>query len=299
LPDQAENLREWARAEGIVNTEIRRQTKLVAVASGKGGVGKSNVTLNFALALQDMGQRIGIIDGDLGFSNLEILLGVRPRYNLQDVFTGQVDLRSAFTVATGGLTLISGGSGMAPEDDSISVYLARFAQELIRIDGWLDYLFIDFGGGFGRYTSEMMGLCDELLLITTPEPTSLTDAYALIKMMTATGCMPQMRLVVNRARTVVQANEAGEKFATVAQKFLHISFDRLGYVLEDEAVGRAVLRQVPFYIAEPSSAAARCIRQLAKNTLSKANASAPVVPDDRLQQVSGIKAFFERFVKRR
>lgn len=295
MADQAEQLRILAQSRPDSTSRLAH-TRLVAVASGKGGVGKSNVSLNLALVLQMSGFRVAIIDGDLGFSNLEILLGLRPQYSLQDVFRGQVDLRKACVTYRDGLALVSGGSGTVPEDRIGNLYLARFAEQLIDIDGLFDYIFIDFGAGFGRYASEMMALCDEMLLVTTPEPTSLTDAYALVKMMMRGGRLPYLRLVVNRVRNEQQAQETSEKFSAVAAKFLDLKVQALGYVQDDEAVARAVVRQVPFVVAQPQAAASRCIRQLAATgwpSTPREGAKPVLVPPAR-----GIRAFFERFAAR-
>lgn len=175
---------------------------------------------------------------------------------------------------------------------------------MAEVDGVYDLLFIDFGAGFGKYTEELMALCDELLLITTPEPTSLTDAYALVKMMSQVGQMPHMRLVVNRARTAMQAREASDKFTSVCSRFLQIQMTQLGTVLEDDAVVRAVARQLPFYVAEPGSAASRCIRKLAERTLSlqeqQDSSNTPAVGYvGSSVPLRGIQALFERFVRRR
>lgn len=298
MADQAERLRQLSQAQQTPSGQARLlHTRLVAVGSGKGGVGKSNVSLNVALAMQASGWRVAIIDGDLGFSNLEILLGVRPTHSLQDVFRGQVDLRTASICYKDGLTLISGGSGVLPEEQIASLYLARFAHELSQLDGQFDYLFIDFGAGFGRYSAEMMSLCDEMLLVTTPEPTSLTDGYALVKMMMHGGRVPHLRLLVNRARNISQAQDASDKFVAVATRFLDLKVEALGFVMEDEAVPRAVSRQIPFVLGEPHAVATRCVQRVAAKgwpPRPQDGGSAPVPPPPK-----GIRAFWERFAARK
>lgn len=298
MAEQADNLRKWARQQaGDGEGRTPGQTRLIAVGSGKGGVGKSNISLNLALALQQSGRRIALIDADLGFSNLEILLGIRAQYTLQDVFAGRVELSAAFTLAPTGLMLISGGSGTLPGAAQSGLYVTRFAQQLAAIDGQYDLIFVDFGAGFGPYSAEMMGLCDELLMITTPEPTALTDAYALVKMMSQGHALPPIRLLVNRVREQASAVEAGEKFATVCQRFLSIRVEQLGAIPEDVAVLRAVSRQSPFFLAEPNSPAARAIRSLTRAPwLAQLTEAAQSLPANDSR---GIRALFDRFVKRR
>ena len=270
-----------------------RSTRLIAVASGKGGVGKSNIALNYALALQRSGQRVALLDGDTGFANLDILLGLRPHHSLQDVLEGRVALREALIPAPFGLSVVSGGSGALLDQSGATEQMARFATELATLDGLYDRVFIDFGAGFDRSEANLMSLCDELLLVSTPEPTALADAYALIKMIAQEGGVPALQLVINRTRSVADGAEAARKLTVAADKFLRVRTHLLGYVLEDSAVARAVSAQTPFLLAEPHSLAARCVEQLAKNTFLRRDAEPEAV------RPRGLRAFLERFAFRR
>lgn len=262
------------------------------MASGKGGVGKSNLVLNYALSLSQMGERILIIDGDLGFANLDILLGLRPAYSLEDVLSGTVSLIHAMTTATHGLEVVSGGSGNMLDERDANNQMARFAHELNTVQGRFDRIFLDFGAGFSRYATEMMGLCDDMLLVMTPEPTALADAYSLIKLIAKGGRLPNIHIVVNRAQSVGEATEAARKFSLATQKFLKTSPRVLGYVLEDDAVNRAVYHQTPFVLKEPNAMASKCIRQLAKNSLRRTD-------DLSNEEPHGLRKIWERFAKRR
>ena len=287
MPDQAEPLRRLIKEQMAVTSPM--QTRLVAVASGKGGVGKTNIVLNLALTLASHGKKVAVLDGDFGFSNIDILLGLKPEYSLQDVLDGKVALKKALMTGPHELYFVSGGAGIATDDSRSQAGVSRLAKELHTMDGEFDQIFIDFGAGFGTLTSEMMRLCDDLLLVVTPENTSVADAYALLKMMSHRGSVPQIQLVVNRVSSFVEGAATAERFMVVVGKFLRIDMKLLGYVLEDTAVSRAVNRQVPFMIGEPQSAVAKCMHQLAKNTLSEVAAS---------DNDHGIKAFFKRFFKR-
>lgn len=267
-----------------------RHTRLVAVASGKGGVGKSNVVLNLALALHSMGESVALLDGDVGFSNLDILLGIKPQFTLQDVLEGRVSLLEAFSRGPRDLAILSGGSGVRLGQINSTEHVGRLASELRTLAGRFDRVYMDLGAGFGAQVGEMISLCDELLVVTTPEPTALADAYALIKMVILAEEAPVMHLVMNRARSVVEAGEAADRFIMAAQNFLHARIELLGYVMEDAAVIRAVKGQQPFVLREPHSLASRCIVQLAKNAVH----GGAVEPSPK----HGIYAFFERFINR-
>lgn len=286
MPDQAEPLRQLVRAS--VDDQIAGNTRLIAVASGKGGVGKSNIVLNLALTLADRGSRIAIIDGDLGFSNLDILLGLRPQYSLQDVLDNRIELADALTEGPRGIWFVSGGGGETLMEDQSNWQLRRLVEQLAEISGRFDRVYIDFGAGFGRHTAELMGLCDELLLVTTPEPTALADAYALLKLVLQAGGAPRTRLLVNRVATVSAGMDASRKLQLIVRQFLRLDMDLLGYVLEDAAVQRAVARQQPFVLSEPQSLATRCVAQIAKNALC----DQPMEPSER----QGIKALLRRFI---
>lgn len=285
MPDQAEPLRRLVSA--TADGKLAGGAKLIAVASGKGGVGKSNIVLNLALALADCGSRVAIIDGDLGFSNLDILLGLRPKYSLQDVLDHRIGLADAFAKGPRGISFVSGSGGDALMEDQSDWQLRRLVEQLAEIAGQFDRIYIDFGAGFGRHTAELMGLCDELLLVTTPEPTALADAYALLKLVLQAGSAPRTRLLVNRAVNVATGMEAARKLQLAVRQFLRLDMELLGYLLEDAAVQRAVARQQPFVLSEPRSLATRCMDQIAKNALGD-HAVEP--------SVRGIEALLQRIV---
>ncbi len=292
MPDQAEPLRRMIQEKMVFTSPLR--TRLVAVASGKGGVGKTNIVLNLALTLAAQGKKVAVLDGDFGFSNIDILLGVKPEYSLQDVLDGKITLSKALMTGPYNMRFVSGGAGIATDDSRSQMAVSRLSKELQTMDGEFDQIFIDFGAGFGALTSEMMRLCDELLLVVTPENTSVADAYALLKMMTVRGSVPQVYLVVNRVPSFVEGAATADRFKLVVGKFLSIDLKLLGYVMEDTAVSRAVNRQIPFIIGEPQSAVAKCMHQLAKNSYSDL---IPSMIEGGINE-HGIKAFFKRFFNR-
>ncbi len=284
-------LRQIIREKTQKQQSIDPNAKVIAVASGKGGVGKSTIVLNLGLALCQLGQRILVIDGDIGFANLDILLGVRPTHSFEQVLLGEVRLRDAITKVDHGLAILSGGAGIALQNQS-ELPMARFAEELKAISSEFDQIYIDLGGGLSHYSAEMISLCDEVLLVITPEPTSLADAYSLVKQAIREGDIPNLSYLINRAHSLRQASEAAGKFELALSKFLKTKANHWGDILEDDAVGRAVFRQMPFILAEPSSLASKCLLQLAKRSLMVVDAEIP-------PSSPGILRIWERFVKRK
>lgn len=292
MPDQAESLRQLLREEHPTVSKRSGNMRLIAVASGKGGVGKSNISLNLGLMLAKEGMRIAILDGDFGFANLDILLGVRPHYSLLDVLEGHISLQQALTRGPHDLAFISGGAKLITDMQAHSLYGAKLTEELLLIEDQFDRVYIDFGAGFGPFTAELMGLCDELLLITTPEPTALADAYALLKMVKNTITLPPVFLLINRAVNVVAGMDAGRKLSRVAEQFLQTQIEVIGYVLEDSAVQRAVSKQTPFVLLEPHSLATRCLMQITKNV--REDSFRPIAPE--LEKTRGLQGFLNRFL---
>ena len=233
-----------------------------------GGVGKTNIAVNLAIALQRRGRRILVIDADLGMANVDILLGASSRRHLLDLLRPDVQLDDVIVETGYGIQYISGGSGIekALEYDHAEKVLLQ--QKLADCAARADLILVDTGAGLGRNVMDFILAADEVLLVTTPEPTSLTDAYAVMKAYSIYATQKNLRLVINRVYEQKESREVALKLQRAAEKFLHMPVDCLGYVFEDTSVTKAVRKQQPLLKEAPNAAAARCIDALAEALLT-------------------------------
>jgi flagellar biosynthesis protein FlhG len=237
--------------------------RTIAFTSGKGGVGKSTLVLNTALILARRGQRVALVDGDLGLASLHLLLGLTPRYDLRDVVAGERTLREIAVAGPYGLQLVPAGSGVAELASLSAAERAALVDELRAFAAPLDFLLIDTGAGIGETVLHLLEASDEALVVTQPEPTALADAYALIKVMVRSAAAYPCHVLVNLARHEHHARQTYEALAGVLLRFLGYRPGWGGWVVGDPAVAEAVVQQVPFAIRSPRCPAARCLERLA------------------------------------
>lgn len=276
MTDQATRLRQMVGSESAAaaspvtpaQAEAWAHVRVVAITSGKGGVGKTNLAVNLAIALQKRGHRVLVIDADLGMANVDILLGAASRKHLLDLLRPEVTLDDVIVRTPHDIQYISGGSGIekALEYDHAGKLLLQ--QKLADCATRADLILVDTGAGLGRNVMDFILAADEVLLVTTPEPTSLTDAYAVMKAYSIYAAQKNLRLIINRVYEAKESREVAQKLQRAAEKFLHMPVDCLGYVFEDTAVTKAVRKQTPLLKAEPTAAAARCIDALAQSLIT-------------------------------
>jgi len=220
-----------------------RQTRVIAVASGKGGVGKTNVVANLACALADSGRKVMILDADLGLANLDVLLGFAPQYNLSHVLSGEKNLEDIVIDGPKGIKVIPASSGIQ-EVTHMGTQEQRILLDQMEIfDGQFDYLFIDTAAGISEMVTSFLVAAHTSIVVVTPEPTSMTDAYALIKVLHNRFDEQQFHLLLNSVQNMKEAEQVFNKLNLVCEKFLDISVDFLGYIPSDKAVPEAVRRQ--------------------------------------------------------
>ncbi|MEW5898342.1 MAG: MinD/ParA family protein [Bacillota bacterium] len=254
--------------------QIRPGARVIAVTSGKGGVGKTSLVVNLSLALARLGRRVIILDADLGLANVEVLMGVTPHYTLFDCVCGTKEIGEILTPAPLGVQIISGGSGFL----ELANLDARQQQKIIAALDLLDdadFILIDTGAGISRNVLGFVAAAEEVIVVLTPEPTSLTDAYSLIKILAKFKVHRQVMLVVNRAADEREAAAAAKRMAAVAERFLEIELVHLGSICEDRTVSRAVRRQQPFVLFEPGSGPAARIKELAQRLVNGKEAVPP------------------------
>ena len=286
--DQAEQLR------NIIKTRVppKRVSRVITITSGKGGVGKTSLAVNLALQLQKKGKRVVILDADFGLANIEVMLGVRPTCNLADLMFQGKALKEIIMKGPEDIGFISGGSGIKKLANMTRDQIFYVMQSLSELDDLADIIIIDTGAGINSSVLDFAAASEEVLLVATPEPTSITDAYALLKTLNRTqefqASRTVIKLVANRVESQKEGREIFDKVSLVAEKFLNIQLEYLGAVIDDGNVSKAVMQQKPLMIAYPNSHAAKSIEGLA-DTLE--NGSGSVVDSGK-----GIKKLFTSLI---
>ena len=261
--DQASALRKKVEmTSGKVKPAKVKPTKVITISSGKGGVGKSNFTLNFALGLLDIGHKTAVLDADIGLANIDVLLGVAPKYTLIDLLRSHLKIWDIIEKGPNGLQFISGGSELESIFDLKNNNLPYLFDQLLLLNGHLDTLLIDTGAGLNQDSLKFILSSDEVMVITTPEPTSITDTYAMIKMIQSKNKDMKVNLIINQIANEPEGISTAEKIKLASERFLGFKVDVLGYIYRDECVSRAVKRQEPFYLLYPNCKASRDIRIL-------------------------------------
>ena len=240
-----------------------RIVRVVAVTSGKGGVGKTNVTANLAVALAHLGRRVMVLDADVGLGNLDVLLGLTPPYTLADVLSGRRRLREVVFPGPGGIRVLPAGSGFQNLTALSDHQIRELQSEMDELQEETDVLLIDTGAGIGRNVTSFATMAQDIIVVATPEPTSLTDAYALMKVLSTQYSERRFRLLVSMTRTPTDGGDVYRKLSLVAERFLHISIDFLGSIPYDPRLTEAVCQQRPLVELYPQSKAAQAFLGLA------------------------------------
>lgn len=286
MSDQAEELRRVMSSQTTVDSG-HQGGRVVAVVSGKGGVGKSNFCVNFALGLAQAGSHPVILDADMGFANVEVLLGIQPKYTLLDLLAGK-EIWDVVQQSPIGVPFISAGTGIASLHTLDVGEMETLAAQMRKLQERYDVVLIDSGAGTGGHLGYLVSAADEVMLVTTPEPTAIADAYALLKVLRFGTGLPPTKMVVNRTRSFAEGRITADKLRLATERFLQTKLQTLGYVLEDDAVSESVMRQQVVLRAFPKSSSAQCIRQLVHNYLNGETVSVK----------RGIAGFIERWMQR-
>ncbi|MEX1031013.1 MAG: MinD/ParA family protein [Paenibacillaceae bacterium] len=291
MSDQAQGLRNMLtdRQDTTEQETTERTTRIVTVTSGKGGVGKSNFTLNFALALQSHGYKVMIFDADIGLANIDVLMGITPKYNLFHLVKRQKTIWEIIYKGYNDVQFISGGSGFSDLLRLSEEDLEHFSEQINELNGYVDYILFDTGAGLSKETLKFIVSAHETIVVTTPEPTAITDAYAIIKMVHGMNYKVPFNLVVNRVSELNEGKRTAEKISLVAKQFLKLEIPMLGYIDEDPCVQKAVRKQIPFSVAFPNCSAAKSISNMA---LAFATGKKPVD-----EEHSGVRGFLNRMLK--
>ena len=254
--DQADGLRRMAGMK-------RRAARVLAVTSGKGGVGKTNLSVNLGLALAEAGRRVVLVDLDLGLANADILFDLNARYNLSDVISGRRSLDEVLVAAAPGLRIVPGASGVERLANLGEGERQALVDGLDTLCADADFVIFDTGAGISRNTTTFLAAADDVLIVTTPEPTAVVDAYAVIKLIALGGDHGDLGIVINMAENAEEAKRFSRGIAMTANKLLNAYVEELGFVPLDARVAQAVRRRRPVFLEHPQSPASRGMRELA------------------------------------
>jgi len=264
--DQATKLRELVR-------RMSTTSRVVAITSGKGGVGKTNIAVNLGILCARGNKRVMVMDVDLGLANIDLILDLNAQFNLSHVIAGTKRISEIIINGPGGLLIVPGASGIARLADLSDGERTRLVNDLKMLEQQADLIFVDTAAGIGKNTINFAVAADEVVVVTTPEPTAITDAYATIKTIIRGKGHGRIRLVVNMARSKQEATRVADRIVSVVRQFLRVEIDRLGFVLADENVQTAVRRRRPFALEFPSTPATYCLRALSGQYTNQAPAA--------------------------
>jgi flagellar biosynthesis protein FlhG len=261
------------RPQAISRTAARTvnegMSRVIAVTSGKGGVGKTTLSINLAIALAAQGKRVYIVDADLGTANVDVLLRLSAKYNITHLLSGDKNLLDIAVPAPGNIAVIPGGSGLQALTQMTETQFSHLIASFNQLDGLADIILLDTGAGISRDVSNFLLAADETIFVTTPEPHAITDAYAIIKVTHNLACQAKQMLIVNRAENQPEADLAANRLLGTVNRYLGREIEYIGYIQEDPIVSRSLKQQHPFQLADPRSLPARNIAAIADRLLNK------------------------------
>lgn len=285
--DQAQHLRNIVKYQEQRNIS---NAKVITITSGKGGVGKSNMAVNLAVHFRHMGKRVIIFDADFGLANVEVMFGTVPKYNLTKLLEGEMKIEDIITKGPEGIGFISGGSGIVGLNNLNKSQIDYLISNLSYLNELTDVLIIDTGAGVSDSVLEFVLASPEVVLVTTPEPSSLTDSYSLVKALYKNPGFirngTNIRLVANKVNSKAEAMAVYEKIKTVTSKFLNGDVKYLGMVPQDDTLEKAVRSQKIVSLTSPKAKSSKAFEEIAYELL-----------EEKITYKWGISQIFSSFIK--
>jgi flagellar biosynthesis protein FlhG len=288
MKEHADQMRETLNINpGNASQGRKKKTRIITVTSGKGGVGKTNTSVNMALAYARMGKKVVVMDADLGLANVNVILNIIPRWNLYHVIRKQKTMQEILLETEYGISIVAGASGFSKIANLSDEDRLNFIKELSTLSN-ADIIIIDTSAGVSINVVDFIAAADDAVIVTTPEPTAITDAYSIIKIISAdiNNLNIGVKLVVNRVRSVAEGKKVADRLIGIAAQFLNIKVDYLGFIYEDPIVPQAVIKQTPFMVLDPRAKASLCVAHIV-GRLEKTD-----IPDE-----GGLGGFMKRFFK--
>lgn len=265
MGDQADGLRLLMKEiHKTAGDDIKKEkTRIIAVTSGKGGVGKTNIATNMGIAYAQMGKKVIVMDADLGLANVNVILNIIPQYNLYHVIKKQKKMSEIIIDTQYGIKMIVGASGFSKIANMTEAERDDFIKEMYTLSD-VDIIIIDTSAGVSRNVLSFVAAADEVAVITTSEPTAITDAYGIIKVIATEvdNIDLNLKLIVNRVDSAVEAKRIADRMIDIAGQFLNLKIEYLGFIYNDQAVKQAVLKQKPFIVTDPSGKASVCLKHI-------------------------------------
>ena len=280
MEDQAQELKKMM--------SNNKKTRIIAITSGKGGVGKSNLSVNMAIAYAQQGKKVTLIDGDLGMANVNVLMNIVPQYNLMHVINKQKTMQEIINETEFGIKFIAGANGFSKIANLTLDELDYFAKQFAML-GNSDIIIIDTGAGIANNVLQFVAAADEVYVVTTPEPTAITDAYGIIKIITTELVDREMniKLLVNRVHSADEGKRISDRIINIAGQFLNKKVDYIGFVYDDPVVQASVIRQKPFIIVNPTSKPAQCIKHIVGR-----------IEKSDIGSSEGVSSFLKKFLRK-
>lgn len=283
---------ESSRIEGEVPAEAAEETsnepvttRVIAVTSGKGGVGKSTLSVNLAISIAKLGKKVLLFDGDLGLANINVLMGIIPEHNIYEVIKGKKKVQDIVISTSYGIDIIAGANGISQLANLSDTQRETFVEQLGELSGY-DVMMIDTGAGVGANVIGLVMPADDILVVTTPEPTAITDAYGMIKSIVANGKEKSIKLIVNRVPSAIEAKRVADRLISISSQFLKTKVESVGFVFEENLVQKSIRSQRPHVVLYPGSKSSACMSHIAARVMNTAPAEDSI----------GIFGFFQKLL---